>query len=199
MARRATSPTGLYWTARSLGRHAPTSALVADCLIALARIDPRLASKALEQILSLPTVYPIDAVLIPAALGLREAHTGIEPASIAALRRTVLDHLERRIREPLEPPADWRRPAEVACTCTYCADLNRFLAAADMPEWHLKAAERERQHVQSMIVHHHCDLDLALDKRGRPYTLLCTKNQASYNRRLQQRQQDLKHRAQLAD
>ena len=188
-----------YWTVRSLSRHAPTSALVADSLIALERIDPRLASEALEKILSLPAVYPMDELLVPAALGLRNARPSIEPASIGALRRRVLDHLEPRIQEPLEPPADWRRPAEVACTCTYCADLNRFLAAEDMPEWRLKAAERARQHVQSMVVRHRCDLDLSLDTRGRPYTLLCTKNQASYNRRLQQRQQDLEHRAQLAD
>jgi len=42
-----------------------------------------------------------------------------------------------------------------------------------------------------------CDLDLTTDKRGRPYTLVCTKNQASYDRRAKQRKQDLEDLARL--
>jgi hypothetical protein len=42
-----------------------------------------------------------------------------------------------------------------------------------------------------------CDLDLVTDRRGRPYSLVCTKNQASYDRRAQQRQRDLAHLARL--
>jgi hypothetical protein len=42
-----------------------------------------------------------------------------------------------------------------------------------------------------MISRARCDMDLTTDKRGRPYTLVCTKNQASYDRRARQREQDL--------
>jgi hypothetical protein len=35
-----------------------------------------------------------------------------------------------------------------------------------------------------------CDLDAATDRRGRPYSLVCTKNQASYDRRVKQRKDD---------
>ena len=42
-----------------------------------------------------------------------------------------------------------------------------------------------------------CDLDLTIDKRGRPYSLVCTKNQASYDRRANQRKQDLEDLARL--
>jgi len=42
-----------------------------------------------------------------------------------------------------------------------------------------------------------CDLDLTTDERGRPYTLVCTKNQASYDRRAKQRKQDLEDLARL--
>jgi hypothetical protein len=34
-------------------------------------------------------------------------------------------------------------------------------------------------------------VDLTTDRRGRPYTLVCTKNQASYDRRAKQRSKDL--------
>ena len=41
------------------------------------------------------------------------------------------------------------------------------------------------------------DLNRTTDQRGRPYTLICTKNQASYDRRAQQRQKDLAEAARL--
>ena len=40
-------------------------------------------------------------------------------------------------------------------------------------------------------------LDLTTDRHGRPYTLVCTKNQASYDRRAKQRKQDLEDLARL--
>jgi hypothetical protein len=55
----------------------------------------------------------------------------------------------------------------------------------------LKAAEPERAHVPAVISRARCDLDLTTDKRGRPYTLVCATNQASYDRRTRQRKQDL--------
>jgi hypothetical protein len=40
-------------------------------------------------------------------------------------------------------------------------------------------------------------VDCSTDKRGRPYSLVCTKNQASYDRRVGQRKQDLEDLALL--
>jgi hypothetical protein len=54
-----------------------------------------------------------------------------------------------------------------------------------------------RRHVEESIRRSGCDLDLVTDRRGRPYSLVCTKNQASYDRRAHQRQHDLVHLAQL--
>jgi hypothetical protein len=139
----------------------------------------------------------MDALLLPAALALLRMAPDGRPGSFESLRLAVLAHLGRRIAEPLEPPTDWTRPAEVRCGCTYCVALNRFLAASDMREWRLKAVQRDRTHVEQTIGQHRCDLDLATERRGSPHTLICTKNQASYERRVQQRRQDLEHRAQL--
>jgi len=175
----------------------PAAGLVTATLTALERIDPLLAGRALEQFLGLPEVYPMDDLLLQAALQLREDGADNTPSSFSALRRAVLAHLERRIAEPLRAPTDWARPAEVACTCTYCADLNRFLAAPDREVWRLKAAERHRQHVTGSITRHRCDLYLATERQGTPHTLVCTKNQASHERRTKQRERDLEHRALL--
>ena len=117
---------------------------------------------------------------------------------VKALREAALAHLEARIALPLEPPPDWMRTGSIACQCAHCRALSRFLAAADEPVWQFKANEVDRQHVAHSIQRAQCDLDLATNKRGRPYTLVCTKNQASYQRRVRQREQDLGQREQLA-
>jgi hypothetical protein len=43
-----------------------------------------------------------------------------------------------------------------------------------------------------------CDLDLVTQRRGSPYSLVCTKNQASYERRAKQRREDIQDLARLA-
>jgi hypothetical protein len=62
-----------------------------------------------------------------------------------------------------------------------------------------KAAEADRQHVEGTIRASECDLDIVTERTGRPYSLVCTKNQASYERRVQQRTADLAALAQLED
>jgi hypothetical protein len=76
--------------------------------------------------------------------------------------------------------------------------VSRFLADPERKTWILKAAEAERRHVEDSIRRAQADLDLATDRRGRPYSLVCTKNQASYERRAGQRRQDLEDLALLA-
>jgi hypothetical protein len=44
---------------------------------------------------------------------------------------------------------------------------------------------------------HRCDRDTRADKTGRPHTRVGTKDQASYERRVQQRRKDLQNRARL--
>lgn len=53
------------------------------------------------------------------------------------------------------------------------------------------AAEAKRRHVTDTIRRSRSDVDMETDKRGRPYGLICTKNQKSYDDRVRQRKQDL--------
>jgi len=62
-----------------------------------------------------------------------------------------------------------------------------------------KAAEADRRHVEDTIKGACCDVDVTTDRRGRPYSLVCTKNQASYERRAKQRTGDLENLARLAE
>jgi predicted 2-oxoglutarate/Fe(II)-dependent dioxygenase YbiX len=168
-----------------------------DLLTALGQIGAALAERAVDYILAWPQTYEPDAVLIPAVLGLTGQPAHQAAAAIQRLRTAALEHLRARIAEPLEPPRDWARASAIACACAHCRELSHFLADPERQRWTFKAPEAGRRHVEESIRRSGCDLDLVTDRRGRPYSLVCTKNQASYERRAQQRQRDLAHLAQL--
>ena len=170
-------------------------AFVADTLTGLSAIDPALADRAVTYILHDPKIYDFDAILVPAARD--KLRGGTQPA-VARLRAACLAHLRARIALPLAPPADWRRPSAVGCQCERCRVLSLFLADATRKLWDYRAVEADRRHVEATISAAGCDLDTATNKRGRPYGLVCTKNQASYQRRVTQREQDVRDEASLA-
>ena len=170
---------------------------VVDLLTALGQLDAALADRAADHILAWPKTYGLDPVLVPAALALTERAASRDGAAVRRLRAACLAHLRARIAEPLEPPRDWTRASTLPCRCPHCSDLSRFLADPDHKTWAFKAVEAKRSHVEESIRRNSCDLDFTTDTRGRPYSLICTKNQASYDRRAQQRQKDLAEVARL--
>ncbi len=113
-------------------------------------------------------------------------------AAVMRLRGACLDHLRARISEELAPPADWRRDSSLPCRCQNCANLARFLADPERESWTFRAVEADRAHLENSIRQARSDVDTFTDRHGRPYSLICTKNQASYQRRTKQRAQDLK-------
>src|SRR5262249_31543175 len=167
-----------------------------NLVTALGQINAALADRAADHILAWPQTYEPDAVLVPAVLGLTR-QAAQQAAAVQRLRTAALEHLRARIAEPLEPPRDWARARVIACACAPCRDLSHFLADPDRQSWVLKAPEIGRRHVEESIRRSGCDLDLVTDRHGRPYSLVCTKNQASYDRRAHQRQHDLAHLARL--
>jgi hypothetical protein len=175
-------------------RPAPvTRGFVVDLLTATSRIDAGLAARTLDHLLAWPKTYRPDGVLVGAALVLAgQAESAAWPAA-RRLREVCLDHLRRRIAQPLEPPRDWARPNRLTCRCTDCRTLATFLNDPGQRQWLLKAAEERRVHVEKNARRAGCDLDLATERHGKPHTLVAVKNQASYDRRVKQRRQDLQH------
>ncbi|MFL5256300.1 MAG: 2OG-Fe(II) oxygenase [Rhodopila sp.] len=171
--------------------------LVADALTGLAAINPALVEHAVAHILAWPGTYGLDTVVLPALRQLAGSPIFRAPA-LGRLRDAALAHLQARVAEPLAPPADWRRESKLPCNCARCQQLARFLDDPATGTWPFKAAEADRRHVLETIREAGCDVDTRTDQRGRPYSLVCTKNQASYERRVIQRDQDLKDLALLA-
>jgi len=175
------------------------ASVVVDLMTGLCAIDTARAKRAADHLLAWPDSYGLDAVFVPATRALLGPVGPSCLAAVGTLRTACLLHLRARIAEPLAPPADWSRPAALPCQCLRCSELARFLADPGRKTWVLKAAEADRRHVEDTIKRARCDVDLTTDRRGRPYSLVCTKNQASYERRAKQRTQDIENLARLAD
>ncbi len=175
-----------------------TPGLIVDLFTALPFIQPALADRAATHILTWPATYDLDTVLVPAVRQMLGSGKAGNSAALERLRLGCVAHLETRIAQPLAAPRDWGRPNSLTCTCRHCAAPGRFLADPANARWVLRANEADRVHVEGSIRTARCDVDTMTERRGRPYSLICTKNQASYERRRTQRADDLANVEHLA-
>jgi hypothetical protein len=142
-------------------------------------------------------IYGFDTVLTAAALRLAQRPQMKQPVCVGRLHAACVGHLQARVSEALAPPADYARPCALACDCEHCTALGKFLADPLQREWVFKAAETHRRHVEASIRQSACDLDVTTRTQGKPHSLVATKNQNSYARRVAQREADLATLARL--
>jgi hypothetical protein len=166
---------------------------IVDLFTALGRIDTTLAAASADHVLKWPATYDFDTVLIPAMGSPQTAGQ----AAVQRLRDACVAHLDARIALPLEPPRDWRRDSTLGCHCKDCQALAVYLGDAAQKVWIFAAVEARRRHVESTIRNAVCDVGMMTERRGSPHRLICTKNQASYDRRRVQRANDLAERERL--
>ncbi len=174
---------------------------VHDTLCAMAPAGPAglsaLADQAVTHWLAWPKTYGMDAVIVPALRRLAERPALLNRPACLRLRAAAVDHLRARSSLDLAPPADWRREARTSCRCEHCLALSRFLQSAEQEIWRFKAREAERRHVEDSIRQGRHDVDCSTERKGSPHVLVCTKNQAGYQRRVAQRRADLDDLARL--
>lgn len=88
-------------------------------------------------------------------------------------------------------PRDWFIEAPLGCDCRGCVQLKAFCSDAAATETKIAVARPERQHLRDQIKRLLLDIDYETERRGRPYRLVCTKNRASYQRRLAEYGEDV--------
>ncbi len=101
--------------------------------------------------------------------------------------------LESRVAQVPEKPTDYRRPADLACGCSDCSELSSFLANPDESVHRFSVRKERRRHLHQIIQRHKCDLTHVTERRGSPYTLVCTKTTASYKAARQVHERDKKN------
>ncbi len=179
-------------------RQKPDATLLCNLMRLLCRTQSALAQQVLEHCLAWPQTYDLDTVIVPAARTLLDSPALREQGAVLQLVHAAKQHLHARVSLPLDAPQNWARPARLPCHCPHCAGLSQFLENTSEAVWRFKAKESDREHVHGTIKSAHCDVDCSTERKGSPHVLVCTKNQASFERRVQQRQADLQSLGRLA-
>jgi 2OG-Fe(II) oxygenase superfamily len=138
--------------------------------------------------------YNLRKVLIP---DVKEIYKWIPkvPAAQPAASRLLehcLDELRAATARPINPPKDWTRGAKITCQCEDCGMLSRFLSDSAQQVARFPLRKDRRQHLHQQIEKHRLDLTHVTHRVGSPQTLVCTKTQASYERRKKQYETDQK-------
>jgi hypothetical protein len=159
-----------------------------------------LLERLVAHVLARPETYPLESAHVAALTALGpwlEEHVKQPCPGLSHWLAACCEQLKGRTAQAPQAPADFRRPAAIACKCADCSELRRFLDDPHEQVHRFRAAEARRSHLENTIRQHHCDLDLTTERRGSPYTLVCTKNTASYQAKLWQFRQDQEHLAKL--
>jgi hypothetical protein len=149
----------------------------------------------LTQIAAKPKQYDLHCVLIPAVNGLSGdqnfvASSKLAEIAVRELRQFCIDQLTQRTARQPEPPRNWKRSAALNCDCEDCQELAQFLKDNDVQVHRFPRRKELRHHLHQQIDHLRIDCAHVTERRGRPYTLVCTKNQASFERALKQYKTD---------
>ena len=151
----------------------------------------------LTRIAAKPQHYDLHEVLIAAVNGLSGDEHFADSSKLAAmavqeLRQFCLDQLTERTAKQPAAPKNWKRGAKIDCNCADCQELAKFLKDKDAQVHRFSRRKDLRQHLHRQIDNHRIDCAHVTERRGRPFTLVCTKNQASFQRELKQYKTDCK-------
>ena len=117
-------------------------------------------------------------------------HAAAAPAFMPLWHHAAGFLLARSARPP-RAPSDWALEATIPCRCPHCRRLQRFYADPRERVLRLPLRKELRGHVHQTIDGHGLDLLHETERKGRPYTLVCTKTRAGHERRLAQHAEDI--------
>ena len=166
---------------------------------ALAEIDG--LAQFVAYVLSRPLRYDLRTAVIPAVKSLHAGAAPVSPgrSSLERLLHDCITQLRSLTATPIEPPADWSRAAAVDCKCADCKELARFLRDPVEQVHRFPRRKELRQHLHQQIDKRRLDLTHVTERKGSPQTLVCTKNKATYERRLAQFNRDVQFLKDLED
>jgi predicted 2-oxoglutarate/Fe(II)-dependent dioxygenase YbiX len=161
-------------------------------------------NRLLTRIAAKPKHYDLHGVLIPAVNSLAGdqqfvAFSKLAEMAVRDLRQFCIDQLTERTTKQPESPKNWKRGAELKCDCEDCQELAQFLKDKDSRVHRFPRRKELRQHLHQQIDRHRIDCAHVTERRGRPYSLVCTKTQASFERALNQYKTDCKILSELSD
>jgi len=150
-------------------------------------------SRVIQFVQQSPDAFGLDDCQVPSLKSLipwSRQQFGSVPPQLSVWLASVRQRLESATAKKPIPPADWARPADLACNCQSCAQIKTFLADPMNKVGRIPAREDLRQHLIGIIERHQCDVNYALERKGSPYSLVLTKTTGSFDRALKRFETD---------
>lgn len=168
---------------------------VMNALVCFSLINQEIAEKTLDYMLAWSDFYDRDEILLTATLKLIQVEETRQLPVIKRLQQTCITHLEARLAIALTPPTNWSRAIATKYSSYYrdkkdVEALNEFMSHVDQEQWVLKAPVDRRSVIEDIIKSNQLDIDCQTQKTHRPYSLVCTKNSASFQRKVDQSVKD---------
>ncbi len=155
--------------------------------------------KRLQNLLGLSSEFPqsfdLRAVQVPAAIKLKAWSAKADAERSEAFvdwTEAIRKQLERDTEIKPQLPTDQARRAVTDCKCEYCDLLSQFLRDPQQSQIEIKAAERDRRHLEHILQSKRLDVTSKQVRMGNRYALQFTKTTDSYHRELKRYEADLK-------
>ena len=163
--------------------------------------QPEALSQLVAHTLNYPEQYPLKPVLVQAMLNLRDwVPKHVKQSCVAPLSQWLKachNHLECLTAEIPQEPSDYCREAAFPGHCADCRELISFLKDPGEKVYRFRVRQDRRGHLHQIIEKYNCDVEHVTERKGSPQTLVCTKNIASFHRKMKQYQEDKTHLAAL--
>ena len=142
--------------------------------------------------------YDLRKILAPAAItihGAGDAELAAAP-SVRRLHEHVVEALLAATAEEPAEPSDWRQAVTLSHQCEDCLGLQAFANDPESQAHRFSVNKERRRHLHVQIdrtdhVEGRLDMTHVTERKGRPYTLVCTKTRAGHERAVRQYAADL--------
>ncbi|MGK3995637.1 2OG-Fe(II) oxygenase [Sorangium sp. So ce1024] len=160
---------------------------VDDILALLATAAVIRAPSVRDDLVAFLTAPETALPLMTAGALLKRCREGRTPAAARALGlqplyRRVVALLDRAVAAEARSPDDWSIEPPSGCSCALCKQLSAFLRDRARIEVAWPLAEERRRHIHGVIDLNRLPVTHVTLRRGRPYTLVLTKQEALFER-----------------
>ena len=185
-------PSENNWQLREIDRSALLISLV-KAMLAIDAVKP--LSRLIDHALTSVDKYDLTDAHLTAIFSLKSriAKLPVANDAISHWLGACRHELENHTAQAPQKPTDYRRAGKLSCSCGDCGTLSAFLANPDQKQGRFPLAKRRRQHLHQIIDGNRCDLTHVTERRGSPFTLVCTKTTASYGAACKIHERDLQN------
>jgi predicted 2-oxoglutarate/Fe(II)-dependent dioxygenase YbiX len=179
---------------RKTGKDSDKIILIESLFKALSIInETTLLEDAVKHFINETKQYQIHQVLIPVLKNLFswiKEHPHIKSPYLILLEYCIVE-LKKAVSIIIEEPKDWMQYIKLSCKCADCQQLQSFLTDPETRVSHFRVKKERRQHLHNQINTHVPDMTHVTQRKGSPYTLVCTKTRDTYHKQLKQREVDI--------